>query len=146
MALRDLLFDSERIATATVATPATPDTSKGETVAGVAVADARNSKTSEQVSRLIADPAGSCPDCGTGQWWQLPGEAWHCRACEPDMPLTATTLTLPCHKVKAWPARADARLRTLLEAACQGLTITPEQLRQELEAGGDLPDLQSGAS
>ncbi|MDQ3796105.1 MAG: hypothetical protein M3294_00625 [Pseudomonadota bacterium] len=27
----------------------------------------------------------------------------------------------------------------------QGLNITPEQLRQELEAGGDLPDLFSGA-
>ena len=28
--------------------------------------------------------------------------------------------------------------------ACQGLSITPEQLRQELEAGGDIPDLVSG--
>jgi hypothetical protein len=27
----------------------------------------------------------------------------------------------------------------------QGLNITPEQLRQELEAGGDLPILLSGA-
>ncbi len=40
------------------------------------------------------DPAGPCPACGSGQWWQLPGQAWHCRVCEPDMPLTATTLTL----------------------------------------------------
>jgi hypothetical protein len=28
--------------------------------------------------------------------------------------------------------------------ACRGLMITPEQLRQELEAGGDIPDLASG--
>jgi hypothetical protein len=27
----------------------------------------------------------------------------------------------------------------------QGLSFTPEQLRQELEAGGDLPDLASDA-
>jgi hypothetical protein len=33
----------------------------------------------------------------------------------------------------------------MLEVACQGLSITPEQLRQELETGGDLPDLASGA-
>ncbi len=33
----------------------------------------------------------------------------------------------------------------LFENACQGLSITPEQLRQELEAGGDIPDLVSGA-
>ncbi|MDQ3797355.1 MAG: hypothetical protein M3294_07300, partial [Pseudomonadota bacterium] len=32
-----------------------------------------------------------------------------------------------------------------LENACQGLSITPEQLRQELEADGDIPDLVSGA-
>jgi hypothetical protein len=32
----------------------------------------------------------------------------------------------------------------MLEAACQGLNITPEQLQQELEAGGDIPDLVSG--
>jgi hypothetical protein len=33
----------------------------------------------------------------------------------------------------------------MLEVACKGLAITPEQLRQELEQGGDIPDLQSGA-
>ena len=46
---------------------------------------------------VIADPKSACPACGSGQWWQLPGQAWHCRACEPGVPLTATTLTLPCH-------------------------------------------------
>jgi hypothetical protein len=48
---------------------------------------------------LRPDPTDPCPVCGSGQWWQLPGEPWHCRACEPDMPLTATTLTL-CHAIK----------------------------------------------
>jgi hypothetical protein len=35
--------------------------------------------------------------------------------------------------------------KRMLEVACEGLRLTPEQLRQELEAGGDLPDLVSGA-
>ncbi len=59
--------------------------------------------------------------------------------------LAATTLTLPCHKVELHPVGAHAGLRTMFENACEGLTITPEQLRQELEEGGDLPDLVSGA-
>ncbi len=61
------------------------------------------------------------------------------------MPLTATTLTLPCHKVELRPVTTNAGLARMLEVACRGLRITPEQLRQELEAGGDLPDLVSGA-
>jgi hypothetical protein len=36
-------------------------------------------------------------------------------------------------------------LEHTLEVACEGLNITPEQLRQELDEGGDLPDLVSGA-
>ncbi len=59
------------------------------------------------------------------------------------MPLTATTLTLPCHKVELRPVAADAGLCTLFENACQGLSIRPEKLQQELEAGGDLFDLVS---
>jgi hypothetical protein len=61
------------------------------------------------------------------------------------MPLTATTLTLPCHKVQLCPVAAHAGLRTLFEDAYQGLSITPEQLRWELEENGDIPDLVSGA-
>jgi hypothetical protein len=61
------------------------------------------------------------------------------------MPLTATTVTLPCHKVELRPVAADAGLCTLFENACQGLSIRPEKLQQELEAGGDLFDLVSGA-
>ncbi len=96
-------------------------------------------------ANTILDPDGPCPSCGPRQWWQLPGRAWHCRACEPDMPLTATTLTLPCHKVELRPEAAHAGLRALFEHTCQGLNITPEQLHTEPEAGGDLPDLVSGA-
>jgi hypothetical protein len=61
------------------------------------------------------------------------------------MPLSATTLTLPCHKVELRPVAGHAGLRTLFENACQGLSIMPEQLRWELEENGDLPNLASGA-
>lgn len=43
------------------------------------------------------------------------------------------------------PVRNPARLRRMAEPACDRLTITPEQLWQELEANGDLADLKSGA-
>ncbi len=33
----------------------------------------------------------------------------------------------------------------MLAQACQGLAITPPQLRQKLKAGGDIADLESGA-
>ncbi len=92
-----------------------------------------------------SDPARPCYVCGSGQWWQIPGQAWHCRACEPDMPLTATTVTLPCHKVELRPVSTSAGLERMLELACQGLSITPEQLHLELEEAGDLHDLVSGA-
>jgi hypothetical protein len=61
------------------------------------------------------------------------------------MPLATTTVTLLCHKVELRPVAAHASLRTAFENAREGLTITPEQLRQALEAAGDLPDLVSGA-
>ncbi len=77
----------------------------------------------------MSDPTEPCPDCGSGQWWPLPGDPWHCRACKPDMPLMATTLTpLPYHKVELRPVAARAELRTRFETACQELSITPEQL------------------
>jgi hypothetical protein len=91
------------------------------------------------------DPAGSYPNCGSDRWWQLPGKPWHCRICEPDVPLTATTVTLPCHKEQASSVGPLIGLERMIETACQGLSTTPEQLRQELEEGGDLPDLVSGA-
>jgi len=40
--------------------------------------------------------------------------------------------------------QAHARLGPVLESACQALTITPAQLRRELEEG-DLQDLTCGA-
>jgi hypothetical protein len=43
------------------------------------------------------------------------------------------------------PVGSHAGFERRLEAACEGLSITPEQLRAELEAGGDLPGLVSGA-
>jgi hypothetical protein len=122
------------------------------------IVDCEKSELSEQsparndalISGLISlndavDPDGPCPACGSGQWWQLPGEPWHCRACGPDMPLTATTLTLPCHKVELRPVVTNVGLERMLEVACQGLSITPEQLRHELEEDGDLFDLACGA-
>jgi hypothetical protein len=60
---------------------------------------------------IINDPAGPCPACGCGQWWQLLGEPWHCRVCTPEMPIEATTLTLPCHEVQTRLVRDLARLR-----------------------------------
>jgi hypothetical protein len=36
-------------------------------------------------------------------------------------------------------------INTLIQAVCGGLPITDEQLRAELEEGGDLKDVQSGA-
>lgn len=93
----------------------------------------------------ITDPTQPCPACSSGQWWQLPGQPCHCRGCKPDMPPTASTLTLPCHEPPAQPAAAHAGLDHLLEIACEGLSLTPEELRQELTKGGGIPDLQSGA-
>src|SRR5215218_3401136 len=62
------------------------------------------------------------------------------------MPLTAMALTLwLCHEEQAPPVRHHTSLERMLEMACEGLTITPEQLCQELERGCDMPDLQSGA-
>ncbi len=51
----------------------------------------------------------------------------------------------PCHKVELRPVAAHADLHTVFEAACEGLSITPEQLRQELIESGDIPDLTGGA-
>ncbi len=61
------------------------------------------------------------------------------------MPLTATTVTLPCHKVELRPVATVTGLEHMLEVACQGLSITPEQLRQDLEEGSDVPELVLGA-
>ena len=114
MALRDLIFQPGESATVTVATPATLKNEGGHCatatpatiatleseigrtvakVATVAVAMSRESKNRE----TFVDPVGACPTCGNGQYWQLPGESWHCRRCEPMSEagnLRATTLTL----------------------------------------------------
>ena len=95
-------------------------------------------------SRSVSNPAAPCPACGSGQWWQLPGNPWHCRACEPDMHLEATTLTLPCHEPRSPCVHHSERLHRMLEAACHRLTVTPEELCEELKTNGDLADLESG--
>jgi hypothetical protein len=60
------------------------------------------------------------------------------------MPLTATTLTLPCHQPPQPPlVQTHTQLGPLLECARKGLAITPEQLRQELK-DTDLQALASG--
>jgi hypothetical protein len=100
---------------------------------------------SSNAPATIAEPDGACPVCGSGQWWQLPGELWHCWHCELDMPLMATTLALPCHKETARHAPPFSRLRTLLETASRGLGLTPDALYTQLEAGGDWPDVEGGA-
>ncbi len=95
--------------------------------------------SNESCSRAIVltetdDPIGPCPDCGSGQWWHLPAQAWHCRACEPDMPLTATTLTSGhCHKECVAPVGSHADLKQMIEVKCERRPITLEQLRQELK-------------
>lgn len=98
---------------------------------------------------LIADPVGPCSACGSGQWWQLPGEAWRCRRCElmrDDLSGRVTTLTLPCHEAQTRPVRDPARLRRMVELACRGLRIKPDQLWSELEASGDLAGFESDVS
>lgn len=141
MALRDLNFSASRVATATVATTATVapvpalDVAK---VATVAVAEPEDSKN-------VSDPKALCLACTGGQYWQpQEGGAWHCQRCEPDMPATATTLTMACHQPPPPPlVRTHAHLDPLLECACEGLSITAEQLRQALE-DTDLQALATG--
>src|SRR5215212_8543460 len=60
------------------------------------------------------------------------------------MPLTAATLTLPCHKTQIRPIGSHDGPERMFEAACRGLSITSEQLRNELDANDDIPDLMSG--
>jgi hypothetical protein len=60
------------------------------------------------------------------------------------MPLVATTLTLSYHEAQVPLVSSLADLDRMLELACEGLSLTPDQLHQELEAGGDMPALASG--
>jgi hypothetical protein len=72
------------------------------------------------------------------------GEPWHCRGRESDMPRTAATLALPCHKGRDQPMCDRPHLTPVVEDTCRGLSITPEQLRRELREGGELADMESG--
>jgi hypothetical protein len=110
----------------------------------LSVLDQAHPENFPAVSDFVAKPESACPSCRSGQWWQLPGQIWHCRTCEPNMPPTATTLTLPCHTEQVPPVGSHAGLDRMIENACEGLGITPEQLRQELIEDGDIPTLASG--
>jgi hypothetical protein len=116
-----------------------------DTMSALSVLNQAHPENFPAVSDFVADPDRACPNCGSGQWWQLPGQAWHCRQCEPDMPLAATTLTLPCHKEQARPVDPHPSLERMFETACEGLSLTPGQLRQalkdDLESCGQLTAL-----
>jgi hypothetical protein len=92
----------------------------------------------------LTDPTKPCPTCGSGQYWQLPNEPWHCWRCEPNKPLTATTLTLTCHPTPAPPTGAQNYSDAVLEVVCKNLNITPAQLREEL-SDDDLSELSPKA-
>src|SRR5215213_650068 len=68
------------------------------TMSALAVANRAHPESFSVPPDITAEPESACPACGSGQWWQLSGQAWHCRVCKPAMPLNATTLTLPCPK------------------------------------------------
>jgi hypothetical protein len=95
----------------------------------------------QTLSRYLLAPAPPADQANGGNYLVKPGTAVRVSL----MPLAATTLTLSCHKEQASSVGPLIGLEYMIETACQGLSITPEQLRQELEAGSDLPDLASGA-
>jgi hypothetical protein len=74
------------------------NTDSPDTLDTMSALSAQTRAHSESLSHPLndaGDPDGPCLACGSGQWRQLPGEPWHCRACEPDMPLTAPPKTSP---------------------------------------------------
>ncbi|HKF94614.1 MAG TPA: hypothetical protein VKB96_08435 [Gammaproteobacteria bacterium] len=89
----------------------------------------------------LTDPDGPCETCGSGQYWQVPGEPWHCWQCEPNAPLAATTLTLTCHPPPAPSDSAQTVPDSVFATACEGLSITPARLREQLS-----DDLDANAS
>jgi hypothetical protein len=94
------------------------------------------------------DPAGACSACGGFQFWQIPGKTWHCRACHPmgvEARRAATTLTLPGAKPAGTIVALDeARIMRALKRACEGLLLSPEELRAQLDES-DLAEVMSGA-
>lgn len=97
------------------------------------------------LSNAIPDPGGPCPECGCGQFWQLPGAPWHCRQCEPMSGAErarATTLTVDGQLPVTQRAPHHTRLDAAFETACQGISITPERLQRELS--DDLHAIASG--
>jgi hypothetical protein len=59
---------------------------------------------------------------------------------------TAPGLGKVDHSAHGVDRQSNAKaISTLIQAACDGLPMTDEQLRAELEEGGDLEDVQCGA-
>ncbi len=148
MALRDLLFEGEQVANANPANVAKDTRADTDTLAGLAtlaLAKTKHSKTNNAVSipKTTVDPVKPCPHCGSSQWWQLPDQAWHCRACEPYVPLRATTLTLPCHKEQVPPVGIHNGLERMPDVACARLApmIFTDEVTKTTEAFHELKDL-----
>lgn len=64
-----------------------------DTMSTLSVLNRAHSENTSVSLNESGDPAGPCPSCGSGQWWQ-DGNTWHCRTCTPNMPLVATILTV----------------------------------------------------
>ena len=86
----------------------------------LSVLDQAHPENFPAVSDFVAKPESACPSCRSGQWWQLPGQIWHCRTCEPNMPPTATTLTLPCHKAQVPRVGSNAGFERMIKIAGGG--------------------------
>jgi hypothetical protein len=113
----------------TVATGVPEPTLKVAKVAPVGVAESEDSKNAP-------DAIVPCLVSAGGQVWRSKeGGTWHCRAGELDMPPTATTLTLPCHKAQARQVPPRARSRARRQTAGLGLGLLPDALDTEREAG-----------
>ncbi len=96
----------------------------------------------------VGNPAGACSVCGCLQFWQMPDKTWRCRVCHPMDSQTrqaAITLTLAGAKPTSPIIVLDeVRIAIALKRACDGLLLSPDELRAELDEG-DLTDLVSGA-
>jgi hypothetical protein len=115
MALRNLNFSSLHAVTATVATTATVAPARAIEVAKVATVAGAEPKDSKNAP----DPKAPCLVCAGGQFWRsIEGGAWHCRSCQPAMPLTATTLTMACYQSSSPRRRARRRPRRRPRRRC----------------------------
>jgi hypothetical protein len=52
-----------------------PDTL--DTMSALSVPNRAHPESSSVPPNFTAAPESACPTCGSGQWWQLSGQAWH---------------------------------------------------------------------